>query len=236
ELAELLMCRAHDRHIRPRQSETSTDRSFPPSPELPVRRPTAVDGIFLQGVLKKRGRGIRNLDVGEDERMDTEAPQVGKCLAKLRRCTQSRIRLVLRISAINPAHVPANDLERGYPVLLCVCCELRQFSKAMNDRILGVRQNDGLPSIFLTQPTAGSRDFEVLIVPSAIDRAGGVPISGMRLQRHGPGLKLAHSRVWEIYPTHSQADGLSGGQLRAQRPVIFHAGTLRERSQLKIEC
>src|SRR5215471_12453467 len=97
------MCRAHDRHIRPRQSEASTDCSFPPSPELPVKRPTAVDGIFLQGVLKKRCCGIRNLDVGEDERMDTEAPQVGKCLTKLRCCTQSRIRLVLRISAINPA-------------------------------------------------------------------------------------------------------------------------------------
>src|SRR5215469_2577745 len=169
ELAELLMCRADERHIRPRQSEASTDRSFPPSPELPVRCPTAIDGIFLQGVLKKRCRGIRNLDIGEDERMDTELPQVGKCLTKLRRCTQSRIRLVLRISAINPAHVPAKDLERGYPVLVCIGREPRQFRKAMNDRILGVRQNDGLPSIFLTQPTAGARNFEVLIVPSAVN-------------------------------------------------------------------
>src|SRR5215471_21832053 len=104
------MCGAHDRHIRPRQSEASTDRSFPPSPELPVRRPTAVDGIFLQGVVKKRRRSIRNLDVGKDERMDTEAPQVGKCLTKLRRCTQSRVGLVLWISAINSADVPAKDL------------------------------------------------------------------------------------------------------------------------------
>src|SRR5215469_4481725 len=175
------MCGAHDRHIRPRQSEASADRSFPPSIELPVRGPTAVDDIFFEGALKKRRCRIRNLDVGEDEGMDTEAPQVGKCLAKLRRCTQPRIRPVLRISAINPAYVPAKDFEGGYPVLLCVCCQPRQFSKAMNDRILGVRQNDGLPSIFLTQPTAGTRDFKVLIVPSAINGAGGVPISGVHL-------------------------------------------------------
>src|SRR5262249_16424881 len=157
---------------------------------------------------------------GEDEGMDAEAPQVGQCLAKLRCCSQPRIRLVLRISAINPANVPAQDLEGGYPVLLCVCCELRQFSKAMNDRILGVRQNDGLPSIFLPEPTAGARDFEVLIVPSAIDGAGGVPISAVHLERHGPGLKRAPSRVWEIHPTHSQAEGFSRRQLGAQRPAV----------------
>src|SRR5215831_16177837 len=123
------MCRAHDRHIRPRQPEASPDRPFPPSQELPVRRPTAVDDIFLQGAVKKRSGGIRNLDVGKDERMDTEAPQVGKCLTKLSCCAQSRIGLVLRISAINSADVPAKDLERGYPVFLCVGCEPRQFSK-----------------------------------------------------------------------------------------------------------
>src|SRR5262249_28342810 len=149
--------------------EARADRSFPPPPELPVRRPTAVDGIFFEGVVKKWRGGIRNLDIGKDERMDTKAPHVGKCLTKLCRCAQSRIGLVLRISAINSAEVPAKDLERGYPVLLCVGCEPRQFSKPMNDRIFGVRQDDGLPSIFLTQPTAGTGDLEVLIVPFAIN-------------------------------------------------------------------
>src|SRR5215831_20616345 len=123
------MCRAHDRHIRPRQPEASPDRPFPPSPELPVRRPTAVDDIFLQGVVKKRRGGIRNLDVGKDERMDTEAPQVGKCLTKLRRSTQSRVGLVLWISPINSADVRAKNLERAYPVLLSVGFERRQSSK-----------------------------------------------------------------------------------------------------------
>src|SRR5215467_2189269 len=141
--------------------------------------------------------------------MDTEAPQVGKCLTKLRRSTQSRVGLVLWISAINSADVPAKDLERGYPVLLCVGCEPRQFSKPMNDRIFRVRQNDGLPSILLTQPTAGTRDLEVLVVPSAIKVAGGLPISGVHLQRHGSGLKRALAHVREIYPTHGHAEGLS---------------------------
>src|SRR5262245_13936381 len=143
------MCRAHDGHIRPRQPQASADRSFSPSKELPVRRPAAIDGVFLDGVVKKRCGGICNLDVGKDERMDAEAPHVGKGLTKLSCCTQSRIGLVLRISAINSTDVPAKDLERSYPVLLCVGCEPRQFSKPMNDRVFGVRQNDGLPSMFL---------------------------------------------------------------------------------------
>src|SRR5262249_42663755 len=110
------MCRAHDRHIRPRQPEPSANRSFPPPIELPVRRPAAVDGIFFEGVVKKWRGGIRNLDIGKDERMDTEAAHVGKRLTKLSRCAQSRIGLILRISAINSADVPAKDLECGYPV------------------------------------------------------------------------------------------------------------------------
>src|SRR5215470_15087334 len=138
------MCRAHDRHVRPCQPKASADGTLPPSEELPVRRPAAADSIFLQGIVKKRRGGIRNLNVGENEWMDTQAPYIGKRLSKLSGSTQSRIGLVLRISAINSSDVPAKYLERRYPVLLGVGREPRQFGKPVNDRILGVRKNDGL--------------------------------------------------------------------------------------------
>src|SRR5262249_41569072 len=120
-------------------------------------------------VVKKGRCGVRNLDVGKDQRVNADGSQVGKRLTKLFRCTQSRIGLILRISAIDSANVPAIDLERSYAVLFCVGGEPGQVSKTMDDRILGVRQNRGLPGVFLTQPRSRARDLEVLVVPTAID-------------------------------------------------------------------
>src|SRR4051812_26488535 len=163
------MSRAHHGHVRPRKSQAGPDRPFSPAPEPPVPRPTTVHGIPLQRAIKKRGRCIGNLNVGEDQWMNSEAPDVGQRLMKLRSSPKSRIRLVLRISPIDSADIPAVNFERGDPVFLSVSCECRQLIKAMNDCILAVRQNSGLPRILLTQPTAGTRDGEILIEPGAID-------------------------------------------------------------------
>src|ERR1700694_4282651 len=138
--------------------------------------------------------------------MNAEDPKVGKRLMELRRSAKSRRGLVLWRSSINSAGIPAVNLKCGDPVLFCVGCERRQLIKAMNDRVLAVRQNNGLPRILLTQPTARTRDVKVLVEPCAIDSAGGVPISSVHLQRHRAGCKRAFARVGKIDPTHGQSE------------------------------
>src|SRR5690349_2755483 len=111
--------------------------------------------------------------------MNSEVPDVRQRPMKLRRSTKPRLRLVLRISPIDPADIPAVNFECGDTVFLCVHCKCRQLIEVMNDRVLAVRQNRRLPRILLTQPTPGTRDGEVMIEPCAIDSARRVPIAGM---------------------------------------------------------
>src|ERR1700752_953753 len=112
------MGRAHQGHVRLCQTSAGADCSFPPAAEAQIWSVEAVYHILLQRIPEDRRSCIRNLDVREDERMDAELPDFGKCLAELCWSAQAWIGLVLRVSSIDPPHVPAKDFKRGYVIFL----------------------------------------------------------------------------------------------------------------------
>src|SRR5208337_5079590 len=98
---------------------------------------------------------------------------------------QTWVGSVLRVSAIDAADIPAQNLEGRDAVFFGVGGELRKFIEAMRNHIFAVEQDDGLPCIFLAQPIRRTAHREMLIEPRSINSAGLVPISFVHFERHG---------------------------------------------------
>ena len=81
------------------------------------------------------------------------------------RRSQARIGLVLRVSPIDAADIPAKNFECGNAVFFGVGSELGQFTEAMRNHVFAVGQDDGLPCIFFAQPVGRAANREVLVEP-----------------------------------------------------------------------
>jgi hypothetical protein len=57
------------------------------------------------------------------------------------------------------------SLKRGYVIFLCIGCEFGQLIEAMNNDILTIGQNDGLPCVLLAQPATRTLNWKVLVKP-----------------------------------------------------------------------
>src|SRR5580700_10106884 len=117
--------------------------------------------------------------------MDSESAYVRQRFFEFLWSAKTRIGPVLRISAIDSAHVPAENFERRDSVLLGIRSQFGQFIEAMHDNVFTVRKDNRLPGVLFAQPIRRTVDVEMLIEPRAVNGAGGVPVAVVNLQCNG---------------------------------------------------